>query len=325
LDGAEEMKCPVCGRKLYPDRPSCLYCDYERPLDDNVKTLLKKRLVAKSLGMEESAAEEATTVGGVCPACGRKMKPEAKFCPGCGARADASATPVPAAGSAPPATKSAPSIDRIDWKWSSSHLFNKPAEVKLSIGNILWTAGIFLALASTQLPFGVVPEERTMLGLKPQWPVPFPAELLIPLIVIAAMIPLSILNFVFPGGIQGKFFRRGFVIFWLLFIFLFLKGLYTGSSGTIFAVIAVLAVSFAGKRMRARLDLYEPYSAAALLMCSVTFLISLSLRNELLSKAGAGVFSGGGFPALILALAAIIAGSVFKAAELQEAGTGRAR
>jgi hypothetical protein len=60
-------------------------------------------------------------------------------------------------------------------------------------------------------------------------------------------------------------------------------------------------------------------------MCSVTLLIALSLRNELLAKAGAGLFSGGGLPALILALAAIIAGSIFKAAELQEAGTGRAR
>ncbi len=324
MDGAEEMKCPVCGRKLYPDRPSCLYCDYERPLDDNVKTLLKKRLVARSLGMEDSEEEAAEQLA-ACPSCGKRMKTDAKFCAGCGARADAANQPRPAAPPPIADRKSAPAIDRIDWKWSSSALFNRPAEVKLSIGNILWAAGIFLALASTQLPFGVVPEERTMLGLKPEWPVPFPAELLIPLFAIGALMPLSILNFIFPGGIQGKPFRRGFVIFWLLFIFLFLRGIYTGSSGMIFAVIAVLAVSFASKRMRARLDVYEPYSAAALLMCSVTLLITLSLRNELLAKAGAGTFSGAGFPALFVALAAIIAGSVFKAAELQEAGTGRAR
>jgi hypothetical protein len=274
--------------------------------------------------MDDTAEKEPAALA-QCPSCGKRMKPDAKFCPGCGTRADAAPQSRPASPESSAESKPAPAIDRIDWKWTSSHLFNRPAEVKMSISNILWTAGIFLALVSTQLPFGVVPEERTMLGLKPEWPVPFPAELLIPLIVIAAMLPLSILNFVFPGGVQGKPFRRGFVIFWLLFIFLFLRGLYTGSSGTVFAVIAVLGVSFVSKRMRARLDVYEPYSAAVLLMCSVTLLIALSLRNELLAKAGAGLFSGGGLPALILALAAIIAGSIFKAAELQEAGTGRAR
>lgn len=88
--------CRNCGRKIYSDRPSCMYCGVERNLDATVKTAMKKRIVEKALGKDVEdmadpeilAGAQSATVHGdsykLCPRCGEHVPAERNFCSACG-------------------------------------------------------------------------------------------------------------------------------------------------------------------------------------------------------------------------------------------------
>lgn len=90
MDKAENEKCPVCGRPLYAGRPECIYCGYERPIDNNLKKKMKQRLVSKTLGREDEfdpdLDDDTSTIIQIknCPTCNRTLSPGAKFCTACG-------------------------------------------------------------------------------------------------------------------------------------------------------------------------------------------------------------------------------------------------
>lgn len=79
--------CRNCGRRIYTDRPACMYCGVERNLDRAIKTELKKRMVEKALGVDGEASRTKNIQvekHKACPGCGEKVAPERNFCTSCG-------------------------------------------------------------------------------------------------------------------------------------------------------------------------------------------------------------------------------------------------
>lgn len=315
MSGTEQEKCPGCGRPLYSDRPSCLYCEYERPIDAQKKIEMKKKLVSKGLGFQTSAtpapksAETSASAPLICPSCRKPLKPGSKFCSGCGSKI------VEPPKSAPPEPEPAPK-PKISGKFVPKHFDSaKPSEwrQRMTPANLLWLLGAVFFIISSRLPFGTIPTTEISAGTSRSIPVDFPGMLWIPALAIAAFTILSAVNLKFPGGgIYDKPFKFGFLLAVTIYNFAALRQTFLNAMDLIVLYIFFLILLYAAGRMRNFLERFEPWSAAALLTGVYFFLLAISLKSSLLSNSGANPVHNAGFYLLLISSILFLVGSFLK-------------
>ncbi len=306
MEEKKQEKCPNCGRLIYIDRPSCLYCGWKRPISKQERTDLQKKL----LGVEAEPQKKTNTppaktaAPSICPNCLKPVKSDAKFCTGCGGTLSkpetikptetSFSTIIPAA--APKAPFSLPSFS------PQKRALYKPQT------HILWLAGAFLFFVTILLPFGILPPIQAHSGVGDPFPVPFPKLFLIPYAVIFCLMLSSLTDIDLYVISRNKTFRiflavAGVVFLFFIYSFYFVnRDLFFGL--LVFYVLYLLAVRIS-KKFLERL----PEEAGLILIADVYILLfTLFLKKQILSTTGAGISANRGFYIHLVAVMIILTG-----------------
>jgi hypothetical protein len=323
VSGTDREKCPGCGRPLYSDRPSCLYCGYERLLEAREIIEMKKNLVSKGLGIQTSDAPAPAPGSGetpvqkplFCPNCRKPLKPDSKFCSGCGSKTEEPAKSTP---SAPEPAEKPKTIGTFTPKKAA---LPKPSEWRrhLNPSSLSRLIGFVVFSISNFLTFGAIQITETSSGANRTVPVDFPNILWIPALAIAVFIALSAVNLKFPGGsIYNKPFKFGFLFAVTIYNFAGLRQTFLNSWDLIVLYVLFLISLYAAGRMRKFFERFAPWSAAALLTSVYFFLITISLKSGLLSKTGWNPINNAGFYLLFISSILFLAGSYTNRGEAVE-------
>ncbi|HOO55898.1 MAG TPA: zinc ribbon domain-containing protein [bacterium] len=316
-DSGSKEKCPNCGRTIYSNRPSCLYCGWERPIDENEKIELKKELVKHSLGLDEKDGKKSAPPKQIkCRKCGNILKPDAGFCTGCGTKtvysAPASETTV----------SSNQTTEKTEFKMkepTAPSIYTIMMPDFKSRGTILWIVSAALFFLAAHFPFGIIPPEEIRTGFRAEWPVPFPRELVILSILVVIFMSLSLINFMFPGkDLKNRYFRIAFTLSGILYFVFFIRPLFVNTGTMIFAFVVFIVISCSIKWLRDFLDKMEPYCAVVFLMNTFIFILILFLKTELLPQTKGAITGNAGFLLYLISLLSGIAGCLVKRSEQPE-------
>jgi hypothetical protein len=343
-------KCPQCGRQIYANRPSCLYCGWRRPISTEQKRELQKELIGKmgAPGWETKPAAEPGSAAApsvppaaaarreqlspVCPKCLKPMKPGAKFCTSCGAGMDEPPARAAIGDPGPRAVRRAAERNDVSAQAApqppagaggkrQNFRFFSSGERSASVSNIinppngLWLAGIVLFIIAARLPFGFLPPMKTgALTSSPQ-PAPFPSVLLIPYAAIFIFMILSMIGAGLPGGLNGKYFFPAFSgaasVYLIAPAILSFRKEYFALM-LIFFVIYLIALRIMLRKPGSVLNRLRDYEALVIQTAVFILIISFFLKPELLSAAGLGFTGNKGLYTHLAAVICIIAGSYLK-------------
>jgi len=311
LSGSGQEKCPECGRPIYADRPSCLYCGYELPLEEKRKLELKKDLVSKSLGLKTPLKTETATLSpeaGICPACAAAARPGAKFCPKCGAEIK---TPRKQTATADKPQKKTPAPFQKLETFIRAKTETAPPVAFFTPGNICWLAAAIFFIIASRIPLGAIRVSERATGAEFIQYINFPAVLWAVFIPVIGLMILSIMNAGFPGGgVQSRQFKLSFLAAITLITLVILPWqLVISAWDLIFVYLVMLAIILHAGKRGTFYESFEPYSAATLI-CGVYFLlVTISLKSKLLAKTGFGPGNNAGFCLLLLFSIGVILGS----------------
>jgi len=299
-------KCPQCGRQIYENRPSCLYCGWRRPISAEKKRELQRNLIGiepvEEFKKDASSVIRATASPespSACPKCGNPLKPGAKFCTGCGTKMET------------PSAQTAPSIaSQQTTEWQESQPADGESKKKgvftvyssekrpasetalLSIENIVWAIGILMFIATLVTPYGILPPMKSGIFTGLPQPVRFPLLLLIPYILIFTFMVFSIAGMSLPGGLNGKYFFPIFCLAALIFVLIiaavsFRKGFFVPALVCLIVYLIVLKLIL--KKSKSFLNRLNDYEALILMISIFVIIFSAFLKMELLSETIKGI------------------------------------
>jgi len=306
LEEKKQEKCPNCGRLIYIDRPSCLYCGWKRPISKQERADLQKKL----LGVEAAPQKKApatpakTEAPSTCPNCLKPVKSDAKFCTGCGGILDKPKIIKPTEATFSTIIQTATPKSQFSLPSFSPQkraLYKHPT-------HILWLIGAFLFFVTILLPFGILPPIQAHSGVGDPFPVPFPKLFLIPYAVIFCLMLSSLTDIDLYVISQNKTFRISLAVAGVVFLF-FIYSFYFVNRGLFFGLLVFYALYLLAVRTSKKFLERLPEEAALILIADVYILLfTLFLKKQILSTTGAGISANRGFYIHLVAVMLILAG-----------------
>ncbi len=305
MEDKKQEKCPNCGRLIYTDRPSCLYCGWKRPISGQERSELQKKLlgVDSEPNKHTNGAPAKTAAPSICPNCLRPVKQDAKFCTGCGGNLIAPEKQKPSALSfAPivPATVRKPPFSVPSFSSDNMRAYKPPTHT-------LWLAGIILFLAGSLLPFGILPALKAQSGIGDPWPVQFPRILYLTYTIIILLVFLSVTDFETREILKNRKVRTASACAGAFFLFL-LFGLFFNKTYFFVLFFFYAGYVFLIYKSTAFFSRLPQYASLVLVTDLYVLLITLFLKNQILPTTGAGFLANRGFYVHLAAIFIILAG-----------------
>ncbi len=306
MESPENEKCPKCGRPIYIDRPDCMYCGYERPIDKKQKKRMKKRLVSRSLGIEEEFDTEPDDNRIVikirnCPSCNRALAPGAKFCTSCGTHI-APELPTPVSINkkygmmAAEKKENLPEVQPIIEEQPGEP--EMPYEPPMPIPHktiILWSVSIIFLIFTQVFPFGRTPDTGFRTGAPTGIVIGFPGVLWFLYALILAFLIMMAFDLTIPVPDRFKNIRGLMAVEMAVCIILAGEIFRSLSSIGIISVMFIFAVLGTGKLIGKR-DAASNFNSFALFATTLLMLIlTPMIKGAMLSDTGANPLNNVGF------------------------------